>query len=269
MVLSKTKNKSNKKSSNKSSNKSSSNKSSRLRDPNTLKSGHVSKVSRNKYVVVKRDKKGKARYVKAKPKDVKCSKTLKKNVKEMINDVKTKKIKTYKQALAIAYNKTQKKFPKCELINKTKKKKLGLKKQKAGFFLNKSAILSDLVKNEILIKINDDYNYQQSDDTTTINKIVYLVNAWSDNIIDLLDILNGEGAGGDKFILVSSNINFSIANKYFKIDHNRNIKQNINGKFPLQIILADKGEELYKKKKHKKLIKKLFKLLKELNGTMK
>ena len=94
-----------------------------LRDPNTLKSGHVKKLSSGKAYVVKRNKEGVARYVKATPSDVKCSKTLKKNVSEMLNEVKSNKnIKSYSQALAIAYSKTQKKYPKCKLVQKNNNK---------------------------------------------------------------------------------------------------------------------------------------------------
>ena len=106
------------------------NKISELRDPNTLKTGHVSKLSKGRNVVVKRDKYGKAKYVKASPKDVKCSRTLKKNVKQMLDEAKTKKnkrVKSYSQALAIAYSKTKKQYPKCGLVqqsmNKTTKSK--------------------------------------------------------------------------------------------------------------------------------------------------
>ena len=64
-----------------------------LRDPDTLKSGHVAKLSKGRKVVVKRNKSGKARYVKANPTDIKCSKSLKRNVKQMLNEAKTKKNK--------------------------------------------------------------------------------------------------------------------------------------------------------------------------------
>lgn len=94
-----------------------------LKDPNTLKSGHVKKLSSGTAYVVKRNKEGVARYIKAQPDDVKCSKTLKKNVSEMLNEVKKNKNKqSYSQALAIAYSKTQKKYPKCQLVQKTNNK---------------------------------------------------------------------------------------------------------------------------------------------------
>ena len=97
-----------------------------LRDPNTLKSGHVTKLSKGRKVVVKRDKNGKAKYVKALPIDIKCSKSLKKNVKQMLDEAKTKKnkkIKSYSQALAIAYSKTKKQYPRCDLVQQTNKTK--------------------------------------------------------------------------------------------------------------------------------------------------
>ena len=86
-----------------------------------LKSGHITKLSGNKYVVVKRDSKGKAKYTKATQKAIKCDKDLKKNIYNMIKEVKSKKnkkIKSYKQGIAIAYSKTSKKYPKCDLIKK-------------------------------------------------------------------------------------------------------------------------------------------------------
>lgn len=102
-----------------------------LRDPNTLKSGHVKKLSSGTAYVVKRNSEGVARYVKARPDDVKCSKTLKKNVSEMLNEVKKNKNKqSYSQALAIAYSKTQKKYPKCQLVQKTNNKTKKLTKSK-------------------------------------------------------------------------------------------------------------------------------------------
>lgn len=95
-----------------------------LRNPDTLKSGHITKMSNGRMVVVKRNKYGKAKYKNASKSEINCSKTLKKNINYMLNEVKTKKsrIKTYPQALAIAYSKTQKAFPKCELVKKTKTK---------------------------------------------------------------------------------------------------------------------------------------------------
>lgn len=99
---------------------------SELRDPNTLKSGHIAELSKGRKVVVKRNKYGNAKYVKASTKDIKCSRSLKKNVIQMLNEVKTKKnkrVKSYSQALAIAYSKTKKKFPNCSLILKSTKTK--------------------------------------------------------------------------------------------------------------------------------------------------
>lgn len=96
-----------------------------LRNPDTLKSGHIAKMSKGRLVVVKRNKSGKASYRKASKTDIKCSKTLKRNVKQMLNEVKSKKnkrVKTYPQALAIAYSKTQKSYPRCELVKRTKSK---------------------------------------------------------------------------------------------------------------------------------------------------
>ena len=102
-----------------------------LKDPNMLKPGHISKLSGNKYVVVKKDKLGNHKYTKASKKDIRCDKDLKKNIYNMIKEVKSKKknkrIKSYSQALAIAYSKTGIKHPKCSLIireQKTKKRNI-------------------------------------------------------------------------------------------------------------------------------------------------
>jgi hypothetical protein len=146
-----------------------------LRNPNTLKTGHIAKLSGNKYVIVIRDKKGNARYIPASKKDIKCDKTLKKNVKEMIDEVKSKKNKNYKQALAIAYSKTLKKYPRCKLLSQNK-----TKKQKAGGLFNffkstpkklKKKILNQLIKKRFIKKdknikadikdlLNNDTNFE-------------------------------------------------------------------------------------------------------------
>lgn len=98
-----------------------------LKDPNILKPGHISKLSGNKYVVVKKDKFGKHKYTKASKKDVRCDKYLKGNIYDMIKEVKSKKknkrVKSYPQALAIAYSKTKIKYPKCSLVLREKKTK--------------------------------------------------------------------------------------------------------------------------------------------------
>lgn len=98
-----------------------------LRNPETLKTGHISKLSGNRYVVVKKDKNKKSKYVTANKNDIMCDKDLKKNIYTMIKEVKSKKknkrIKTYPQALAIAYTKTAIKHPKCGLVLKDNKNK--------------------------------------------------------------------------------------------------------------------------------------------------
>lgn len=110
-----------------------------LRDPNILKSGHITKLSGNKYVVVKKGKQGTHVYVKANKEDIKCDKDLKRNIYDMIKEVKSKKknkrIKTYPQAFAVAYSKTATKHPKCKLVFREQKtKKRYNSNQKGGVF---------------------------------------------------------------------------------------------------------------------------------------
>jgi hypothetical protein len=266
-----------------SNNKSKSNK---LRDPNTLKSGHVARLSTKKYVVVKRNKSGKARYVKARPNDIKCSKTLKRNVKEMINDVKSKKIKTYKQALAIAYNKTQKKFPKCELIKQTKKRKLGFKNQKAGGLFFHSTqdyivkIIKKLLKKKILIKtimnkkliIINKY-YKQSIDNNDKNKLITDFKTQQDikQFISKLNYNININNNNNIYMFASQNEISNISNDYFKLvtSSSSNNYKIIDDKkyYNITVNLTNKGLTYYNKHKtsHKKLFKYLYKLIKKLN----
>lgn len=140
-----------------------------LRDPNTLKSGHVKKLSSGKVYVVKRNSEGVARYVKARPDDVKCSKTLKKNVSEMLNEVKKNKNKqSYSQALAIAYSKTQKKYPKCQLVQKTNNKTKKLFKHiQNGGDINKK--LRKLQRKIIKLLIEKNYIRKQDNTCNVVN----------------------------------------------------------------------------------------------------
>jgi len=203
------------------------NKLSNLKDPNLLKSGHIKKLKGNKYVVVKRNSKGEARYITASKSSIKCDKTLKKNVSEMIEKVKSKSklnkyVKSYPQALAIAYTKTAKKYPKCDLL-KTKK----TKKQEGGFFSLFTSIkkyqkqIFDILNNKKFIDNKTIYkkyiDEKKINKTTTINEYLEIINynIKKSNTIDNIKIIP------DFFIIEKKYIYNYINNNYkYKISLN-------------------------------------------------
>jgi len=211
-----------------------------LKDPNLLKSGHIKKLSGNRFVVVKRDKEGIAKYKPAGKYDIKCEKALKSNIEKMLSEVKskkkTKRIKTYPQALAVAYSKTSKKFPKCELIkrdvNENNIQDGGL--LESFYSINKLQykILNLLIKKGYIKDINGNkINVKK-------NKINNLINSYTQGISQSLSLSYLK-----YYILFLDNIDKKIKiykfneylnyiNKLLKIDNNiLNELENINNNF--------------------------------------
>ena len=57
------------------------------------------------------------KWKKASIKENKCNKYLQTKIKVNLKEYKKGKYKSYKQAIAISYSQTKKKFPKCKVIN--------------------------------------------------------------------------------------------------------------------------------------------------------
>lgn len=202
----------------------------KLKDPNLLKTGHIKKINKKTYLVVKRNKKGKARYVLANNIDINCDKELKNNIKIMIDKKKKKEIKTYPQAIAIAYSKTSKKYPKCGLIIKNDK----TKKQKGGIFgLNANKVdnkIKQYQKNIIKLLITKGYiNDYCCNKIKGSNKIIQLNNSKSKfNILyeqyinDFLNKLQNKNLSGFSINNYLKYINLFIE----RCKINRNVKYN-------------------------------------------
>ncbi len=88
---------------------------SNLRDPKTLKVGHISKTKQGKYVKVSKDHK----YVAASKGEIACDRFFKSKVKRNIAEMKSRKngrIRSPSQAIAIAYSQTRSKYPRCKKV---------------------------------------------------------------------------------------------------------------------------------------------------------
>jgi hypothetical protein len=84
--------------------------------PSTLKVGTV-RMKDYKYYQVKKTKKGTKKWIAAPKSERKCHNYLKKKISENMAEKKKRKsrIKTSKQALAVAYSQTRNKYSKCHL----------------------------------------------------------------------------------------------------------------------------------------------------------
>jgi hypothetical protein len=88
---------------------------SNLRDPKTLKVGHITKTKQGKYLKVSKDHK----YVAASKGEIACDSFFKSKVKRNIAEMKSRKnsrIKSSMQAVAIAYSQTRNKYPRCKKV---------------------------------------------------------------------------------------------------------------------------------------------------------
>jgi hypothetical protein len=86
-----------------------------LRNPKTLKVGHIAKTRQGKYLKVSK----KHKYVTASKGEVACDRYFKRKIKRNIIEMKSKKrsfIKSPMQAVAIAYSQTRKKYPRCKKV---------------------------------------------------------------------------------------------------------------------------------------------------------
>lgn len=208
-----------------------------LKDPKTLKVGHITKLSGNKYVVVRKGKNGK-KYFKASKNEVKCDKDLKKNIYNMIKEVKSKKksrAKSYPQALAIAYSKTKKHNPKCELINQdgglfgffesdeTIKKKIFKKLIEKNYILGNNCIP---IKGDKMSDLLNSYKDREDGDTT-IQAIQNIKNKqYKADINAYLSIINNQL---QRCSNNQQSINEEITTTYFKLSIQKNEKnRNVN-----------------------------------------
>lgn len=84
--------------------------------PSSLKVGTV-RMKNHKYFQVKKNSKGTKKWVAAPKSERKCHNYLKKKIAENMSEKKKRKsrIKTSKQAVAVAYSQTRKKYSKCHL----------------------------------------------------------------------------------------------------------------------------------------------------------
>lgn len=203
------------------------NKISELRDPNTLKTGHIATLSKGRKLVVKRDKNNVAKYVKASKNDIKCSNSLKRNIKNMIEETKTKKnrIKNYNQALAIAYNKTKKQFPNCKLLNNNKTKK----NMYGGSNINKK--IAKLQRKILKILIKKEYIKQQPT-CKSITKIKHLYIDKSKMDTHIRNIRNKKSniSFPEYFRIINSLLQFckkNIYNKDINFSYNGNMHGNL------------------------------------------
>ena len=91
------------------------NKHSSLRNPKTLKVGHITKTKQGKYLKVSKDHK----YIPASKGEIACDRFFKRKVKKNIGEMKSRKnsrIKSPMQAIAIAYSQTRSKYPRCKKV---------------------------------------------------------------------------------------------------------------------------------------------------------
>jgi hypothetical protein len=119
------------------------NKSTGLRPAKSVRPGHVAKAKTGVSYVAKGRTSGSRHWVRASNADVKCDRYLKRTIRKLTHEAKhkqSKRVRTIPQAIAVSYSKTQKKYPKCELVKRqsntqTPKRSTGSKskKSKRGF----------------------------------------------------------------------------------------------------------------------------------------
>lgn len=114
-----------------------------LRPAKSVRPGHVARAKSGVSYVAKGRTPGSRHWVRASNSDVKCDRYLKRTIRKLTHEAKhkqSKRVRTIPQAIAVSYSKTQKKYPKCELVKRqstTPKRrpanKSNSKKSKRGF----------------------------------------------------------------------------------------------------------------------------------------
>jgi hypothetical protein len=97
------------------------NKSTGLRPAKSVRPGHVAKAKSGVSYVAKGRTPGSRHWVRASNADVKCDRYLKRTIRKLTHEAKhkqSKRVRTIPQAIAVSYSKTQKKYPKCELVKR-------------------------------------------------------------------------------------------------------------------------------------------------------
>ncbi len=92
-----------------------------LRAASTVRPGHVAKSKSGVSYVAKGRTPGSRHWVRASNSDVKCDRYLKRTIRKLTHEAKhkqSKRVRTIPQAIAVSYSKTQKKYPKCELVKR-------------------------------------------------------------------------------------------------------------------------------------------------------
>jgi hypothetical protein len=111
-----------------------------LKPARSVRPGHVARAKTGVSYVAKGRTPGSRHWVRASNEDVKCDRYLKRTIRKLTHEAKhkeSKRIRTIPQAIAVSYSKTQKKYPKCELVKRQSAKSKSVtnksKKAKRGF----------------------------------------------------------------------------------------------------------------------------------------
>lgn len=111
-----------------------------LKPAHSVRPGHVARAKSGVSYVAKGRTPSTRHWVRASNEDVKCDRYLKRTIRKLTHEAKhkqSKRVRTIPQAIAVSYSKTQKKYPKCELVKrqsaKSKRVTNKSKKSKRGF----------------------------------------------------------------------------------------------------------------------------------------